>query len=206
VTRDFLSNALARRRAGGSGRRPGFGSLPHAASHSESAVLCPPPEAASLSLSHFDGPSLTPTRSRDSESGPVPGPGGSKFGARRARRPDYSSADLITFYMSISHRSLFQILTLNPVGIPTVSKLECQRRRKTVLRNCGAHPDHLHLRDGVPDEIGRQDPGSEDQQPGLVRRQHPHWQEQHGGGGGDGAAAALDSDETGVHQVHTIYA
>ena len=52
----------------------------------------------------------------------------------------------------------------------------------------GAHPDHLHLRDGVPDEDGRQDPVAEDQQPGLVRRQPP--QEQHGGGGGDGAAAA----------------
>ena len=54
---------------------------------------------------------------------------------------------------------------------------------------------------GVPDEIGRQDPGSEDQQPGLVRRQHP--QEQHGG-----AVMELRRrlDETGVHQVHTIYA
>ena len=72
-----------------------------------SAVLGPPPEAASLSLSHFDGPSLTPTRSCDSESGPVPGPGGFKFGDRRARRPGYSSAGLITFYVSISHCSLF---------------------------------------------------------------------------------------------------
>ena len=42
-----------------------------------------------------------------------------------------SSADLITFYVSISHCSLFHILTLNPVGIPTVSKLECQRRKST---------------------------------------------------------------------------
>ncbi len=32
-----------------------------------------------------------------------------------------------------------------------------------------------------PDEVGRQDQGEEDQQPGLVRRQPP--QEQHGGGG-----------------------
>ena len=33
---------------------------------------------------------------------------------------------MITFYVSVSHRSLFHILTLNPVGIPlaTVSKLE----------------------------------------------------------------------------------
>ena len=31
----------------------------HGASHSESAVLGPLPEAASLSLSHFDGPILT---------------------------------------------------------------------------------------------------------------------------------------------------
>ena len=37
-------------------------------------------------------------------------------------------------------------------------------------------------------EVGRQDQGEEDQQPGLVRRQPP--QEQHGGGGGDGDAAA----------------
>ena len=56
------------------------------------------------------------------------------------------------------------------------------------LRDRGAHPDHLHLRDGDPDEVGRQDPVKEDQQPGLVRRQPP--QEQYGGGGGDGAAAA----------------
>ncbi len=56
------------------------------------------------------------------------------------------------------------------------------------LRNRGAHPDHLHLRDGEQDEDSRQDPVAEDQQPGLVRRQPP--QEQHGGGGGDGAAAA----------------
>jgi hypothetical protein len=56
------------------------------------------------------------------------------------------------------------------------------------LRNRGAHPDHLHLRDGGPDEDGRQDPVAEDQQSGLVRQQPP--QEQHGGGGGDGAAAA----------------
>ena len=56
------------------------------------------------------------------------------------------------------------------------------------LRDRGAHPDHLHLPDGGPDEDGRQGPVKEDQQPGLVRRQHP--QEQHGGGGGNGAAAA----------------
>jgi hypothetical protein len=42
--------------------------------------------------------------------------------------------------------------------------------------------------DGDPDEVGRQDQGEEDQQPGLVLRQPP--QEQHGGGGGDGDAAA----------------
>ena len=59
------------------------------------------------------------------------------------------------------------------------------------LRDRGAHPDHLHLRDGDPDEVGHQDPVKEDQQPGLVRRQPP--EEQHGGGGGDGAAAAPPS-------------
>jgi hypothetical protein len=38
---------------------------------------------------------------------------------------------LLTFYVSISHRSLFHILTHNPVGIPTVSTLECQ-----LCQNC----------------------------------------------------------------------
>ncbi len=43
------------------------------------------------------------------------------------------------------------------------------------------------------------------QQPGLVRpgRQPP--QEQHGGEGGDGAAATWHLDESGMHQVYTIY-
>jgi hypothetical protein len=41
------------------------------------------------------------------------------------------------------------------------------------------HPHRLYHSDGDPDEVGRQDQGEEDQQPGLVRRQSP--QEQHGG-------------------------
>ena len=63
---------------------------------------------------------------------------------------------------------------------------------RALYRGARAHPDYLHLRDGVPDEDGRhgQDPVAEDQHPGLVRRQPPQELEQHGGGGGDGAAAA----------------
>jgi len=56
------------------------------------------------------------------------------------------------------------------------------------LRHRGPHPHHVHQRDRDPDEVGRQDPGAKDQQPGHVRRQHP--QKQHGGGGGNGAVAA----------------
>jgi hypothetical protein len=51
-------------------------------------------------------------------------------------------------------------------------------------------PEFTDDSDGNPDEVGRQDPGAEDQhwQPGLLWRQPP--QEQHGSGGGDGDAAA----------------
>ncbi len=49
---------------------------------------------------------------------------------------------MITFYVSVSHpsRSLFHILTLNPVGIPlaTVSKLECQ-----LCQNCKFTLNHV---------------------------------------------------------------
>ncbi len=49
-----------------------------------------------------------------------------------------------------------------------------------------------------PDEDGSQDQGEEDQQPSIVRRQHP--QGQHGGGGGDraGAQRCHNLDETGM--------
>jgi hypothetical protein len=60
------------------------------------------------------------------------------------------------------------------------------------LSHCGPHPDHLHQRDRDPDEVGRQDQGAQDQQPGFVRWQPP--QEQHGGEGCDGAVAALGRD------------
>ncbi len=53
----------------------------------------------------------------------------------------------------------------------TVSALDDALGGQLLYR--GAHPDHLHLRDEVPDEDGRQDPVAEDQQPGLVRRQPP---------------------------------
>jgi len=56
------------------------------------------------------------------------------------------------------------------------------------LRHRGPHPHHVHQRERDPDEVGLQDPGVKDPQPGLVWRQHP--QEQHGGGGGNGAVAA----------------
>ena len=52
-----------------------------------------------------------------------------------------------------------------------------------------------------PDEVGRQDQGEEDQQPGLVRRQPP--QEQHGGGGGDGDAAAPGRNRC-AHSLHHL--
>jgi len=35
----------------------------------------------------------------------------------------------------------------------------------------GPLQDHVDAADGVPDEVGRQDQGAEDQQPGLVRRE-----------------------------------
>jgi hypothetical protein len=56
------------------------------------------------------------------------------------------------------------------------------------LRHRGQHQHHVHQRDRDPDEVGRQDPGAQDQQPGLFQRRHP--QEQYGGGGGNGAIAA----------------
>ena len=55
------------------------------------------------------------------------------------------------------------------------------------LRHRGPHLHHVHQRDRDQDEVGSQDPGAKDQQPGHVRRQHP--QKQHGGGGGNGAVA-----------------
>ena len=60
--------------------------------------------------------------------------------------------------------------------------------RLQVAKLFASHPDHLLHCDGDPYEVGRQDQGQEDQQPGHVRRQPPP--EQHGGGGGDGDAAA----------------
>jgi len=61
----------------------------------------------------------------------------------------------------------------------------------------------LQYGSGDPDEVGRQDQGqdSEDQQPGLVRRQPP--QEQHGGGGGDGDAAAPGRNRC-AHSLHIL--
>ena len=52
-----------------------------------------------------------------------------------------------------------------------------------------------------PDEVGRQDQGEEDQQPGLVRRKPP--QEQPGGGGGDGDAAAPGRNRC-AHSLHIL--
>ena len=70
------------------------------------------------------------------------------------------------------------------------------------LRNRGAHPDHLHLRDGDPDENGRQDPARKTNNQasfgGSILKNNME------------AEAAMELqrhlDETGVHQVHTIYA
>jgi hypothetical protein len=61
---------------------------------------------------------------------------------------------------------------------------------------------HLHLPDGGPDEDGRQDQGEEDQQPSIVRRQHP--QGQHGGGGGDPAGARPGRDRYAL-RVHRCW-
>jgi hypothetical protein len=52
-------------------------------------------------------------------------------------------------------------------------------------RHYEQHPDHLLHRDGDPDEVGRQDQGAQDQQPGLVLRQPT--QELEPCGGGDGS-------------------
>ncbi len=50
------------------------------------------------------------------------------------------------------------------------------------LQYCGPVPHHLRQRHREPDEVGCQDQNEEDQQPGIVGRQHP--QGQNGGGGG----------------------
>ncbi len=63
----------------------------------------------------------------------------------------------------------------------------------------------LQYGSGDSDEVtvGRQDQGqdSEDQQPGLVRRQPP--EEQHGGGGSDGDAAAPGRNQC-AHSLHHL--
>ena len=68
--------------------------------------------------------------------------------------------------------------------------------------NRGPAPHHLHERHREPDEDCRQDQGEEDQQPSIVRRQHP--QGQHGGGGGDPAGARPGRDRYAL-RVHRCW-
>jgi hypothetical protein len=88
------------------------------------------------------------------------------------------------------------------------------------LRDRGAHPDHLHLRDGDPDEVSHQDPVKEDQQPSAIKissrkTNNQGYQASFGGSlpknNMEVEAAAimmelhLDDTGHGVHRVHTIY-
>jgi hypothetical protein len=59
--------------------------------------------------------------------------------------------------------------------------------------------------DGVAVQVDRQDQGTQDQQPRLVRRQPPPEQHGLGGGGGDRAGAAPGQNRfaPGSHRVHT---